>query len=56
MNAGGGDKNVSFCFFKHDERQEMPQQNNLPDKNHNTTDRGEKRGEERRGGNQKNTK
>lgn len=38
-----GDKNVSFCFSKHDERQEQLQQNNLPDKNHSNSNKGEER-------------
>lgn len=44
MNAGEGDKNDLFCFFKQDERkQDQPQQNNMPDKKHNNTNRGEER-------------
>lgn len=46
----GGDKNGSFCFYKHNDRQEQPQQNNLPDKNHKKHARGEKRRGELRTG------
>ncbi len=50
MNAGGGDTKRWFCFLKHDERQEQPQQNNLSDKFTIDTDKGkERKGKERKG-------
>lgn len=53
VNAGEGDKNDWFVFFKQDEReQEQPQQNN----NHNNTDRGEKRKGEEEGKGTESTK
>lgn len=36
-------KTFRFAFLKHDERQEQPQENNLPDKYHNNTDKGEEK-------------